>query len=76
MSDLVNTNLPKLKTELSAEKDERLKLDLWSRKWNLVIKGIEGRSREEVHVTDKLVRQAFIARLKLPTRDVDDMLFQ
>jgi hypothetical protein len=39
---LHNTHVPNLETKLDNEQSERLKLEMWRRKWNFDIRGIEG----------------------------------
>jgi hypothetical protein len=42
LQNIHNTVVPNLEEKISDEKKERLKLEIWGRKWNLVISGIEG----------------------------------
>ena len=41
-NELHNTHVPNLETKLDKEQSGRLKLEMWAKKWNLVIRGIEG----------------------------------
>ena len=41
-NELHNTHVPYLENKWDKEQSERLKLEMWGRKWNLVIRGIEG----------------------------------
>jgi hypothetical protein len=43
LQNIHNTVVPNLEEQISDEKKERLKLEIWGRKWNLVISGIEGK---------------------------------
>jgi hypothetical protein len=51
-----NTVVPNLEEKISDEKKERLKLEIWGRKWNLVISGIEGGLEEKPRETETKVR--------------------
>jgi hypothetical protein len=61
--------IPKVSLAVLAEKHERLKLDLWSRKWNLVIKGVKGGNAEIRQVTEGKVRELFKKDLHLSHAD-------
>jgi hypothetical protein len=39
LQNIHNTVVPNLEEKISDEKKERLKLEIWGRKWNLVISG-------------------------------------
>ena len=47
----------------------------WGRKWNLVIRGIEGDAREPGRKTLEKVTLFFRETLKVPTEILDNMLF-
>jgi hypothetical protein len=47
-------DIPRLERALVAERNERLKLDLWSRKWNLIAKGIPGGTTESRPQTEHI----------------------
>ena len=62
---LHNTHVPNLETKLDNEQSERLKLEMWRRKWNFVIRGIEGeidrieRPRETEMLTRTFLKNVF-----------------
>ncbi|KAK3101459.1 hypothetical protein FSP39_003732 [Pinctada imbricata] len=72
----INNFEPKIKENVQEERSERLKLDLWSRKWNLVIRGLRGQENENPREVIKLCKNFFIDTLKLPRTMVDEMTFQ
>ena len=45
--------MPNLEDKLNEEANERMRLELWGRKWNVVIGGIEGTLNETPRVTEK-----------------------
>jgi hypothetical protein len=52
LQNIHNTVVPNLEEQISDEKKERLKLEIWGRKWNLVISGIEGGLEEKPRETE------------------------
>ena len=74
--DIHEKTVPNLETRIQQVDDERLKLELWGRKWNLVIRGIEGILRESTDNTETKVRDFFIATLKVDQEKVEKMIFQ
>ena len=42
VSEIFEYNLPTINERIDNERIERLKLDLWGRKWNLIVTGIVG----------------------------------
>ena len=57
VNDLIKTlneeTVPNLEDKLNEEANERIRLELWERKWNVVISGIEGTLNETPRVTEK-----------------------
>jgi len=55
-NDLIKTlseeTVPNLEDKLNEEANERIRLELWGRKWNVVIGGIEGTLNETPRVTE------------------------
>ncbi|KAK3097770.1 hypothetical protein FSP39_013026 [Pinctada imbricata] len=46
------------------------------RKWNIVVKGVEGNTKETPRETDHKVRSFFVTSLKLDDRLIGGMIFQ
>ena len=65
----------KLNETISNESIERTKLDLWSRKWNLIIRGVPGVVGEKPRETEKKVRNFLIATLHFGEPKANSMLF-
>ena len=61
LSKLQNKYIPDLEdridTAVKKEQTERLKLEMWKRKWNLVIRGIAGKGGEDPRQTVFVVRK-------------------
>ena len=60
--DFHNKYIPDLESKIEKEQNERLKLELWGRKWNLIIRGVSGVDREWPIVTEVNVRD-FLAKV-------------
>ena len=75
--ELHNTHLPNLEAKIEAEQIERTKLELWGRKWNVVIRGVSGAvvTREFPKVTEARVRQFLKDTLKFEEGRAKSMLF-
>ncbi|VDI21849.1 Hypothetical predicted protein [Mytilus galloprovincialis] len=43
LHDIYNSKILNLESLIAEEGNERLKLEVWGRKWNLVIRGLEGK---------------------------------
>jgi hypothetical protein len=81
-----NKTLPDLLNKFEEEKNERLKLDIWSRKWNLIIRGVPKATStvrgnfdskwEPSEATEKAIRDCFVSSLSMPVPVVAKMLFQ
>ena len=72
-----NKHIPDLESKLEYEKNERLKLEIWGRKWNLVVKGVPGAPnvREWPKVTDVLLRGFLTETLNMDKEIAKSMLF-
>lgn len=63
-----------LRVELNEERKKRLELEQWSRKWNVVIRGVGGDLKETPAETEGKVRDFFVKVLNFPRGR--DVLFQ
>jgi hypothetical protein len=79
VNDLIKTlneeTVPNLEDKLNEEANERIRLELWGRKWNIVISGIEGTLNETPRVTEKKVI-FFETVLRMPTEETNYVLLQ
>ena len=66
VKDINEKTIENLKTQLSDETKKWLELEQWSRKWNVIIRGIEGQLDESPAVTESKVREFMVNVLKLP----------
>ena len=75
-----DTSVPALQKAIKDSKDELsheiTKLEMWGRKWNVIIRGIPGSANEGGRVTLTKVTEFFKNTLKVPAETVDDMEFQ
>ena len=63
-NELHDTHVPNLETKLDKEQSGRLKLEMWAKKWNLVIRGIEGeKDRIERHRETKVLVRTFLKKV-------------
>ncbi|CAC5423110.1 unnamed protein product [Mytilus coruscus] len=77
IKDIHNTLLPDIEEKISTEEKERLKLEHWGLKWNLVISGVSGTPLAEMpKATDVYVRFPFEKTLEIPKERIEKMLFQ
>ncbi|OWF48114.1 hypothetical protein KP79_PYT26132 [Mizuhopecten yessoensis] len=76
MKTLHNQHLPEFVAKIKEESNERVKLELWGRKWNLVIKGLPGSSAETPKETEVKFRTFLKTELKLSGEHVDSILLQ
>ena len=76
-NELHNTHVPNLETKLDKEHSERLKLEMWRRKWNFVIRGIEGEIDriERPRETEMLARTFLKKVLSFAEDRAHNMLF-
>ena len=56
LQDIHGKHIPGLDHKLEKESNERLKLELWGRKWNLIIRGLSGQDGEPPKTTQTVVR--------------------
>ena len=60
--------------KIKKETHERLKLEMWGRKWNLVLRGIPGKLDETPRVTEIKVRESFEKQLGISNERANVML--
>ncbi|CAC5394452.1 FNBP1 [Mytilus coruscus] len=72
-----NTHIPNLESLIEKEQTERLKLEIWGRKWNVVIRGVQGtpNHRELPKATEAFTRAFLKNTLNIPPERADNMLF-
>ena len=75
ISDFHNKYVPDLESKLEKEQTERLKLELWGRKWNVIIRGVSGVEREWPVVTEVNVRNFLAKVLRMEETRAKQMLF-
>lgn len=73
--EIQEKTIPNIENKITSEENERIKLDMWGRKWNLVIRGVKGDLREKPRETEREVRTFFIETLKLEESYAKSMLF-
>lgn len=56
MSELHNKTIPNLEALIEREATERKKLELWGRKWNVIVRGIDGVDGEPAKMTERKFR--------------------
>lgn len=61
--------------KIQGEKQERLKLEQWGRKWNVIIRGVEGTLKEHARETESKVR-SFIKELLRLSPTFEDQVFK
>lgn len=76
IQDIFETSLPQIKESVLEEKKNRLKLDLWGRKWNLVIIGIPGSIRETARESERAFRKMLTEALKFEADRANSILLQ
>ncbi|KAK3107739.1 hypothetical protein FSP39_021213 [Pinctada imbricata] len=76
LTDINEKSIVNIEQSISDEAHEREKLEQWGRKWNIVVKGVEGNTKETPRETDHKVRSFFVTSLKLDDRVVGGMIFQ
>ncbi|XP_021362403.1 scavenger receptor cysteine-rich domain superfamily protein-like [Mizuhopecten yessoensis] len=57
--------IPNIEDKITTVDNERIKLDMWGRKWNLVVRGVKGDLRETPRNTEKAVRNFLTENLKM-----------
>ena len=60
---------------VSEECKERQRLEMWGRKWNMVVRGIPGDMREPARQTEKKVRECLVSVLKMDEEFAQNVLF-
>ena len=69
--------IPNIESKIEGLKNERLKLELWGCKWNLIVRGIAGSAGyESPEDTDKKVRYFMSQQLKMTNERINNMPFQ
>lgn len=76
LQNIHNAVVPNLEETISDETKERLKLEIWGRKWNLVIGGIEGGLEEKPRETETKVRGFFQTMLRMSLDEANSVLLQ
>lgn len=61
---------------MQGQKYERLKLEQWDRKWNVIIRGIEGTLKEQVRETESKVRGFIKELFHLSPTLAESVIFQ
>jgi seryl-tRNA synthetase len=64
---------PEIKESVSTER--KLRLEVWGRKWNLIIKGVEGDTKEQPRTTEKCVRAILQDVLHMDSEHLRSILF-
>ncbi|CAC5380210.1 unnamed protein product [Mytilus coruscus] len=72
-----NTHIPNLESMIEREQTERMKLEIWGRKWNVVIRGVQGaRIKRELPKATEAFTRAFLKNtLNIPPECADNKLF-
>ena len=75
--DMHNKHIPNLESKIEKEEIERIKLEIWGRKWNIILRGIKGAviERELPKVTEARVREFLNKVLKIDEVRAKTMLF-
>ena len=76
IQEIHGKTIPNLEEKVSDEAKERIRLELWGRKWNLVLGGIDGTLGEKPRDTEKKVRAFLVTTLRMPKEEVDSILLQ
>ena len=76
ITEIQKKDIPQVQRDIAFEKNERIKLELWGRKWNLIVTGIPGVARETAVQSDIRVREFLKKKLNMAESVVDNMLFQ
>ncbi|CAG2239931.1 unnamed protein product [Mytilus edulis] len=73
----MNSELHAIHNYTHSKSRERLKLEIWGRKWNVVIRGVQGNPnhRELPKVTETFTRVFLKNTLNIPPERADNMLF-
>ena len=76
LKEINEVALVNLRDSLTEEEIARVTLEQWGRKWNVVIRGVEGDLSERPRVTESKARKFFVEQLKLDEMVVNGMYFQ
>ncbi|CAG2203562.1 BLM [Mytilus edulis] len=61
-----NTHIPNLESLIEKEQTERLKLEIWGRKWNVVIRGVQGNpNHQELPKVTETFTRVFLKKTRL-----------
>lgn len=69
-------SIPNLEQKIMDEASDRTRLEMWGRKWNLVIGGVPGNLQEDPRATEHKIRMFFERTLKLKKGDSDAIILQ
>ncbi|VDI21732.1 Hypothetical predicted protein [Mytilus galloprovincialis] len=66
-----NTHIPNLESLIEKEQTERLKLEIWGRKWNVVIRGVQGNpNHQELPKVTETFTRVFLKNTVVNVRKV------
>ena len=68
--------LPAINQRIDSANHDNTRLEMWGRKWNVIVRGIDGYTQENGRVTLQKVTDFFRDVLKAPTVLLEDMQFQ
>ena len=73
LKDIYESHIPSLEELIEREQNERLKLELWGRKWNLIVRGVSGTEKEHPSKTLAMVKVFMNTKLYLNETRVGQM---
>lgn len=73
ISNISEHDIPDIERRITSLEEAQLHLDLWGRKWNMIIKGISGPTNEPATDTERKVRSFLNNKLKV---SIDNLQFQ
>ncbi|KAK3108492.1 hypothetical protein FSP39_009141 [Pinctada imbricata] len=76
IQDIFETSIPAVRDSVAVERKNRLKLDMWGRKWNLIVMGIPGTLRESPRDSEKAFRKMLVENLKFEQEYAQSILLQ
>lgn len=74
--DIKHKLIPGVEDMIHQLEEKQLQLDVWGRKWNLVIKGIDGKGGEDSSETTRKLRETLETKLNMAKETVENMTFQ
>ena len=74
--DINEKTLEEIRESIQTESEKRLELEYWGRKWNLVLRGVQGVSNEGARETEKKVREFLKGPLGLLDEFGDSVVLQ